>query len=43
VNQFVELGPKDAVAGMVRRIVSRASAVSIGDTASMNAFIETEN
>lgn len=39
VTQFVELGPKDAVAGMVRRILTNASAVSIGDVATMKAFL----
>lgn len=38
-TQFVELGPKDAVAGMVRRIASGANAASIGDVASMEAFV----
>jgi len=43
VTQFIELGPKDAVAGMVRRIVSNANAVSIGDAASMKAFLAAAN
>lgn len=40
VNQFIEFGPKDATAGMVRRIVSNVDAVSIGDPASVRAFVE---
>jgi [acyl-carrier-protein] S-malonyltransferase len=38
VEKFIELGPKDAVAGMVRRIVKDVHAVSIGDVASMKGF-----
>jgi [acyl-carrier-protein] S-malonyltransferase len=43
VTQFIELGPKDAVAGMVRRILSNANAVSIGDAASMKTFVQAGN
>ena len=38
-THFVELGPKDAVAGMIRRIDSNVHAVSIGDVASVKAFV----
>ncbi len=39
VTQFVELGPKDAVAGMIRHINSTVSATSIGDVSSIKTFI----
>ncbi|CAG0943625.1 [acyl-carrier-protein] S-malonyltransferase [Anaerolineae bacterium] len=42
VTHFVELGPKDAVAGMIRRINSNVHAVSIGDVASVKAFGEAK-
>jgi [acyl-carrier-protein] S-malonyltransferase len=38
-THFVELGPKDAVAGMIRRIDSNVHAVSVGDVASVKAFV----
>ncbi len=38
VTQFVELGPKDAVAGMIRRVNPSVTATSIGDVASVKAF-----
>ncbi len=38
VDRFVELGPKDVLAGLIRRINSSVNAVSIGDAASMKAF-----
>jgi [acyl-carrier-protein] S-malonyltransferase len=41
VTHFVELGPKDAVAGMIRRINKEAHAVSVGDVASVKAFVES--
>jgi len=41
VTHFTELGPKDVVAGMIRRINKDAHAVSIGDVASAKAFGET--
>jgi [acyl-carrier-protein] S-malonyltransferase len=31
VTQFVEVGPKDVLAGLIRRIAPQASAVSVGD------------
>ncbi len=40
VTNFIELGPKDAVTGMVRRINTNVTAVSIGDVASVKAFVE---
>jgi [acyl-carrier-protein] S-malonyltransferase len=39
-THFIELGPKDVVAGMIRRINSNVHAVSVGDVASMKAFVE---
>jgi [acyl-carrier-protein] S-malonyltransferase len=41
VTHFVELGPKDAVAGMVRRINAAVNATSIGDVPSVRSFIES--
>jgi malonyl CoA-acyl carrier protein transacylase len=38
VTNFVELGPKDVLAGLIRRINKDAHAVSIGDVASVKAF-----
>ena len=38
VTRFIELGPKDAVAGMIRRIAKDANAVSVGDTAGMKGL-----
>jgi malonyl CoA-acyl carrier protein transacylase len=40
VTQFVELGPKDAVAGMIRRINTTVAASSIGDATSIKTFVE---
>lgn len=40
VTNFIELGPKDAVTGMIRRINTNVTAVSIGDVASVKAFVE---
>jgi malonyl CoA-acyl carrier protein transacylase len=31
VSQFVEVGPKDVLAGLIRRIAPQASATSVGD------------
>jgi [acyl-carrier-protein] S-malonyltransferase len=39
-THFVELGPKDVLAGLIRRINKDAHAVSVGDVASMKAFVE---
>ena len=38
VDKFVEIGPKDVLAGLIRRINKDAHAVSIGDVASVKAF-----
>ncbi len=38
VTKFVEVGPKDVLAGLVRRINKDAHAVSIGDVAGLKAF-----
>lgn len=40
-ESFVELGPKDVLAGLIRRIDKDAHAVSVGDVASVKAFGET--
>ncbi len=40
VTRFIELGPKDVLAGLIRRINSQVHAVSIGDVASLKAFVE---
>lgn len=40
VTHFIEIGPKDAVAGMIRRINKDVHAVSIGDVASVKGFVE---
>ncbi len=37
-TNFVELGPKDVLAGLIRRIDKNAHAVSVGDVASVKAF-----
>ena len=38
-TSFVELGPKDVLAGLIRRINKDAHAVSVGDVASVKAFV----
>ena len=38
VDKFIEIGPKDVLAGLIRRINKDAHAVSIGDVASVRAF-----
>ncbi len=38
VTQFIEIGPKDVLAGLIRRINSSVHAISIGDVASVQAF-----
>ncbi len=40
VTRFVELGPKDVLAGLIRRINKDVHAVSVGDVASVKAFGE---
>ncbi len=37
-TQFIEVGPKDVLAGLIRRINKDAHAVSIGNVASVQAF-----
>lgn len=39
VVQFYELGPKDVLTGLVRRIVPGAEAASLGDPAGLNTFV----
>lgn len=38
VTRFIEIGPKDVLAGLIRRINPNVHAVSIGDVASIKAF-----
>lgn len=38
VTKFVEIGPKDVLAGLIRRINKDAHAISVGDVASVKAF-----
>jgi [acyl-carrier-protein] S-malonyltransferase len=40
ITHFVELGPKDVLAGLIRRINKDVHAVSIGDVASVKTFAE---
>ncbi|MBI3914349.1 MAG: ACP S-malonyltransferase [Chloroflexi bacterium] len=40
VTHFIEVGPKDVLAGLIRRIDSNLRAVSVGDPASVEAFVE---
>ena len=42
-TSFVELGPKDVLAGLVRRITPNARAISVGDVASVKAFVESQS
>ncbi len=42
-THFVELGPKDVLAGLVRRINKDAHAISVGDVASVKAFAESKS
>lgn len=43
VTHFVEVGPKDVLAGLVRRINKDMHAVSIGDVASVKAFVQSKS
>ncbi len=43
VTHFVEVGPKDVLAGLVRRINKDVHAVSIGDVASVKAFVQSKS
>lgn len=40
VTKFIEVGPKDVLAGLIRRINKDLHAVSVGDVASVKAFVE---
>lgn len=42
VTRFIELGPKDVLAGLIRRINPNVHAVSVGDVASVKAFVESK-
>jgi [acyl-carrier-protein] S-malonyltransferase len=42
ITHFVEVGPKDVLAGLNRRINREAHAVSIGDVASLRAFAASQ-
>ncbi|MBI5301587.1 MAG: ACP S-malonyltransferase [Chloroflexi bacterium] len=39
VTKFVELGPKDVLAGLIRRINKNVHAISVGDVASVKGFV----
>jgi [acyl-carrier-protein] S-malonyltransferase len=41
-THFMELGPKDAVAGMIRRVNKEVHVNGIGDVASIKAFLESK-
>ncbi len=43
VTKFVELGPKDVLAGLIRRINKGVSAISLGDLASFKAFASRDD
>lgn len=43
VTEFVEVGPKDILAGLIRRINKDVHAISVGDVASMKTFGESLN
>ncbi len=38
ITQFIELGPKDVLAGLIRRINRNATAISVGDVPSLQAL-----
>ena len=40
VSQFVEVGPKDVLAGLIRRIAPQASATSVGDVKTLETIWE---
>ncbi len=40
VTTFIEIGPKDVLAGLIRRINKNVHAISVGDGASIKAFVE---
>ncbi len=42
-TNFIELGPKDVLAGLIRRINKGTHAISVGDVASVKAFVESKS
>jgi [acyl-carrier-protein] S-malonyltransferase len=40
VNEFIEIGPKDVLAGLIRRITKDATARSIGNLTSINTLLQ---
>ncbi len=40
VQEFLEIGPKDVLAGLIRRIAKEAHAVSLGDVAGVKALVD---
>jgi len=42
VSQFVEVGPKDVLAGLIRRIAPQVSAVSVGDLKTLETLVIRE-
>jgi [acyl-carrier-protein] S-malonyltransferase len=38
VTRFLEIGPKDVLAGLIRRIAPEVAVLSIGDMAGIEAF-----
>ena len=42
-TNFCELGPKDVLAGLIRRINKNTHAISVGDVASVKAFVESKS
>ncbi len=42
VSQFVEVGPKDVLAGLIRRIAPQASATSVGDVKTIEELVMRE-
>ena len=42
-TNFIELGPKDVLAGLIRRINKDTHAISVGDVASVKAFVESKS
>jgi [acyl-carrier-protein] S-malonyltransferase len=43
VSQFVEVGPKDVLAGLIRRIAPQVSAVSVGDGKTLETLVIRES
>ncbi len=42
VQEFLEIGPKDVLAGLIRRIAPGTQAVSLGEGAKIQAFVESK-